>query len=311
MTRIIAKLFAIVVALTAFLPVAPLFAANIVTWISSTGSDSNPCTAALPCATFFQAINSIGAGLNGQVNCLNSFGTAESNLFFSVSVTVDCAGVYEASTPNTGAFVSDGTNQVVKIRNLTISGTTGGWPAIKVIGSGTLIIENCAFENMSGIALDIEPNGPLNLVIKNSRISNNVAGVLLKPAAGGSVTATFDGVTIVNNTGGLKTDSTNGAVKVDIANSSISYNTANGMNIIGGAGGTNMVTLKNDVIASNGQSGIVVSGASAAALVNSTVLDSNTTGATSVVSGGRILTYGNNSTIGLAGSGFTGTAPLN
>ena len=309
MIRIIAKLFAIVVALTAFLPVAPLFAANIVAWISSTGSDSNPCTAALPCATFFQAINSIGAGLNGQVNCLNSFGTAESNLFFSVSVTVDCAGVYEASTPNTGAFVSDGTNQVVKIRNLTISGTTGGWPAIKVIGSGTLIIENCAFENMSGIALDIEPNGPLNLVIKNSRVSNNTAaGVLIKPAAGGSVTATFDGVTITNNAGGLKTDTTNGAVRVDISNSTINNNANNGLIAIGGAGGQNMVSVRNDVIASNSQAGIEASGGNAAVLVNNTLLDSNTAGALSAVSGGRILTYQNNNIVGSSGTGFTGTA---
>jgi hypothetical protein len=41
------------------------------------------------------------------------------------------------------------------------------------------------------------------------------------------------------------------------------------------------------------------------------LLDSNTTGATSVVAGGRILTYGNNSIIGTPGSGFTSTTPLN
>jgi hypothetical protein len=39
------------------------------------------------------------------------------------------------------------------------------------------------------------------------------------------------------------------------------------------------------------------------------LLDSNTAGATSVVSGGRLLTYGNNHIVGSAGSGFTGTAP--
>jgi hypothetical protein len=310
MTRIIAKLFAIAVALTAFLPVAPLFAANIVAWISSTGSDSNPCTAALPCATFFQAINSIGAGLNGQVNCLPSVGTAGSNLFFSVSVTIDCAGVYEASTPNEGALVPGGTNQVVKIRNLTISGSTGGWPAMKFIGSGTLIIENCAFENMSGIALDIEPNGPLNLVVKNSRISNNAAGVLIKPAGGGSVTATFDGVTIDDNSGGgVKTDTTNGSVTVDISNSTISKNAGNGMNAVGGAGGTNMLNIRNSVIALNGTAGVQANGANAAALIDMTLLDSNASGALTTINGGRLLTYGNNHIVGSAGSGFTGTAP--
>jgi hypothetical protein len=312
MTRIIAKLFAIAVALTAFLPVAPLFAANIVAWISSTGSDSNPCTAALPCATFFQAINSIGAGLNGQVNCLPSVGTAGSNLFFSVSVTIDCAGVYEASTPNEGALVPGGTNQVVKIRNLTISGSTGGWPAMKFIGSGTLIIENCAFENMSGIALDIEPNGPLNLVIKNSRVSNNAAGVLLKPAAGGSVTASFNGITITNNSGGgLRADSSNGPITVDISDSVIAENVSNGLNITSGTGTQNdMVNIIRTTIAKNGLVGIQAGGSNAAVLLNASTLDSNTNGATLSSNGGRIISYGNNQLIGAPGSGFTGSLSL-
>jgi hypothetical protein len=209
-----------------------------------------------------------------------------------------------------------GNNQTVRIRNLTISGTGGGYPAINVGGSGTLILENCVFENFNasgaGPALDIEPTGPLNLVIRNSRVSNNAAaGVLLKPAAGGSVTATFDGVTITNNAGGLKTDSTNGIVKVDVTNSTISNNANNGLVAIGGAGGINFVTLKSDVIASNGQAGIEASGANAAVLVNNSVLDQNVAGATLVVSGGHINTYGNNSTIGSPGTGFTGTASPN
>jgi len=36
----------------------------------------------------------------------------------------------------------------------------------------------------------------------------------------------------------------------------------------------------------------------------------NLTGATSVVAGGRVVTYGNNSIVGSSGSGFTGTASL-
>jgi hypothetical protein len=81
-------------------------------------------------------------------------------------------------------------NVNVKIRNFTFNGLPGGYPAIKVLG-GTLIIENCIFENIPGNALDIEPNGAFNLVMKHSRISSNTAaGVLIKPAAGGSVTVT-------------------------------------------------------------------------------------------------------------------------
>jgi hypothetical protein len=311
MIRIVAKLFAVAVALAIFLYAAPLSAAPV-GYVSSTGNDANPCTAAQPCATLFEA-STVWGGQNGEIACLNFPSISEPDIQFIAGnvVTIDCAGVLSVTTTDIAALGLNGTG-ALKIRNLTINGQPGGYPAIKVIGSGSLILENCAFENFSGIALDIEPSGPFNLVITNSRISNNAAaGVLIKPAAGGSVTATFNGATIVNNAGGMRIDTTNGAVRADISNSTISNNANNGLIAIGGAGGTNMVTVKNDVIASNGQAGIEASGANAAVLVNNSVLDSNTTGATSAASGGRILTYGNNSTIGLAGTGFTGTAPLN
>ena len=109
---------------------------------------------------------------------------------------------------------------------------------------------------------------------------------------------------------GCNTDTTNGPVSVEVSNSTISYNANNGKAIVVGAGGPNMVSAKNDVIASNGQVGIEASGSTAAVLVNNTLLDSNTVGATSAVSSGNVLTYDNNSIIGNAGSGFTGTAPL-
>jgi hypothetical protein len=313
MIRIITRLFAVTVVLNAFFffPVAPVHAVSLLTFIASNGSDANPCTAAQPCATFNQAF-SVGSG--GQITCLNPTGFPLSQTSFglaSFSLTIDCPGTIVPGTGFGLEFLA--ANQVIKIRNLTFDGTlTDGGPAILVTGGGTMIFENCIFENLTGNGIVIEPTSALNLVIKNSRISNNAAaGVLIKPASGGSVTATFDGVTITKNAGGLKTDSTNGSVTVDIFNSTINKNANNGVVALGGAGGQNMVTLKSDVIASNGQAGIEASGASAAVLVNNAVLDSNTGGATSAVSGGRILTYGNNSTIGPAGSGFTGTAPLN
>jgi hypothetical protein len=149
-----------------------------------------------------------------------------------------------------------------------------------------------------------------SLAVDNTIVSSNGAGVLIKPDANGSVTATFDGVTIVDNTGGgVKTDSTNGLVSVDISNSNISNNAGNGMNAVGGVGGTNMLNIKNSVIARNGSAGVQANGANAAALIDMTLLDSNTAGATSAVAGGRLLTYGNNHIVGSAGSGFTGTAP--
>jgi Right handed beta helix region len=306
MIKIIAKLFVVASVLT-ILHGTPLHAA-LFTWASSTGSGTT-CDAELPCH-FFDALAATDAG--GQVNCLDSPGFNSGNIATPQSVTIDCVGSFNlfGGGPQWSLF---GTNQTFKVRNVTFTGAGGGsTTAIKITGSGTLVLENCVLENFSGIALDIEPTGPFNLFVTNSRVLNNTAaGVLIKPQAGGSVTATFDRVSITQNAGGLHTDTTNGAVRVDISNGTISNNANNGLAIVGGAGGQNMVTVSNYVIGSNTQAGIEASGVNAAVLVNNTLLDSNTGGAISAVSGGRILTYQNNRTIGLPGTGFTGTASPN
>jgi hypothetical protein len=84
----------------------------------------------------------------------------------------------------------------------------------------------------------------------------------------------------------------------------------NGLNAVGGAGGPAIFNISRSVIAKNGTAGVQVNGATAAAMIDTTLLDSNATGATAVVAGGHILTYSNNRIVGGAGSGFTGPAAL-
>jgi hypothetical protein len=314
MIRIMAKVFAVTIALIVCLSVQPSSAGNV-SYMSATGGGA--CTAASPCASFVTAMASLLPG-GGRVLCLEPVADTFSFTLGgegNAAIDVDCpAGSWAGNIAGAPIFTFIEPNLTLTFRNMAFNGVGGASGAIKVGqgGSGTLIFENCVFENFSGAAFDVEPSGAFNLVIKNSRISNNsAAGVLIKPAAGGSVRATFDGVTITNNAGGLRTDTTNGQVTVDISNSTISSNVDNGLIAIGGAGGQNMVTVKNDVIGSNGQAGIEASGATAAVLANNTLFDSNTGGAVSAISGGRILTYQNNSTIGLPGTGFTGTASPN
>jgi hypothetical protein len=135
--------------------------------------------------------------------------------------------------------------------------------------------------------------------------------MLLKPAVGGSITATLDHVTITGNTGGgIKIDTTNGPVTLDITDSTISNNGGNGLNAVGGAGGPAVFNIHNTVIAKNGVAGVQVNGTTAAAMIDTTLFDTNVSGATSVAGGGHMLTYGNNRIVGTPGSGFTGTVVL-
>jgi hypothetical protein len=311
MIRIVAKVFAVTVVLTVCLHVQPSSAGNSA-YISATGTGmaSDGCTATAPCPDFANALTSeLPSG--GRILCLGAVAVTQGVQFSLSNLTfdIDCpAGSWGA--PSGIVLSYSGTNVTITVRNMAFDGVGGSTSALKITGSGTLILENCVLENFSSTALDIEPTGALNLVIKNSRISNNGSGVLIKPAAGGSVTATFDSVTLANNAGGgLKTDSADGMVTLDIYNSTVTNNSGVGINARSG-GSLNMVSIKNSVITKNTAQGVQANGANVGVTVQTTLFDQNTSGATSVVVGGHISTYGNNSIIGSSGSGFTGTASL-
>ena len=320
MTSMKLACLALVAALFVIISAPQVQAGQNFAFVSSTGNDSNPCTAAQPCGTIFQAQQTLNSG--GQASCINSPSFLEDDIISWGSVvtfTFDCTGAVASGTPTTGGaggviFGFPASTQVVKIRNLTFNGhPNNASGAIFFSGSGTLILEKCVFENFAyGAApLQIEPTGPLNLVVRDSRISNSVAGVLIQPGSGGSVKATFDDVTITQNSGGgIKINTASGPVTVDITASEITDNSGNGLNAVSGAGGAAMFNISHSVIADNGAAGVQANGSSAAALVDTTLLDSNASGATSVVSSGRISTYGTNRIVGSSGSGFTGSASL-
>jgi hypothetical protein len=303
MIRIIAKLFAVAAVLTICFPVQSRSAGQVVAFVSATGSGT-ACTQAAPCTTIEAAAGTVIAA-GGRILCATPVEEIDPFNFLFGSFVFDCP-----SASWLGGFNATGSDVTLKFQHIGFSGL-GNSSVIQFTGSGTLIFDDCVFEDFTGTAIEIEPTGPLNLVITNSRISNNAAGVVIKPAAGGSVTATLNGVTIADNTGGgMKTDTTNGPVRVDISNSTISNNSGNGLNAVSGAGGPNMLNLSHDVIASNGSAGVQANGASSAALIDTTLLDSNTAGAISAIGGGRVLTYDNNRIVGSSGSGFTGPAAL-
>jgi Right handed beta helix region len=312
MIRTTAKSLSVVAALAALFNAGPLEAATV-TYLSSSGVPSAPCTPAQPCSYLQPALNNLDTS-GGQVSCLDSptIGDNSLNTTLPLSVTIDCVGTFPTSFANVGAIVLGGTGDVIKIRNLTINGRLGGYPGIRFTGSGSLVLENCVFEDLNGgAALDIEPTGPVTLTVTGGRISNGTAGVLLKPASGGSINATFDHVTISQNSGGgLKSDTTNGPVTIDLTNSVVSNNGGNGINAVGNAGGQNIVSIKNSIIARNGGAGVQANGASAGVLVATTLLDQNAGGATAIVNGGNMFTYGNNDVVGAIGAGFPNTAPL-
>jgi hypothetical protein len=305
--------FVIAFVLVACAHAAPAMATPpTVVYVSSTGNDTNAntgCTAAAPCATFATAINTVGPG--GQISCLNAPGVTGTSdvLSGNANFTIDCFGSLTAGS-GSAAFTFE-VATAVKIRHLTFSGAGGATSAILIQGSGSLFIEDCVFENFAGgPSLVIEPTGPFNLVIRNTRISNGAAGILIKPSSGGNVNANLDHVTIVENAGGgVHTDSSNGAVTVDVHDSIVSYNVDNGFAASNGGGGqNNLISIADTTIGENGLAGISVSGGdNVQVLVSANLFGQNINGATSISGSAFVGTFGNNRYGGVAGSGFNGT----
>ena len=278
-----------------FLPAKPGLASEL--FFSGTGSGTT-CSQSAPC-TLVEALSKAVAPAE-ELSCADS-NDASASVTISKSIIIDCAG-----TSGSLDQIIIASGATVTLRNFTIWDTT----VAITLQSGTLIMENVHIAAAASTAILANPTSSSTLVIKNSIIDNG-SGLVLKPNSGGSLSARLDHVTITGNVGGgLKIDTTNGPVIVDITDSEISSNGGNGLNAVGGAGGPAMFSIHNSVIAKNGTAGVQVNGATAAAIIDTTLLDSNTSGATSVVAGGNMLTYGNNRIVGSLGSGFTGSAPL-
>src|SRR5215207_6122369 len=98
MTKLALALIACGTALVPLLSPAPTHAQGFRTWVSSTGSDANPCTRASPCQTFAGALSN--TTINGQINCVDAgfFGGPATNVVINKSVTIDCHDVFAGMT---------------------------------------------------------------------------------------------------------------------------------------------------------------------------------------------------------------------
>jgi hypothetical protein len=288
------------VGLTAFMPAVPALAA-LDTYLSVDGIDGPTCDIKHPCLTLQNVL--LVTDAHGVVHCIDNNTLGGGTI--SNSITIDCSNTVPTLR---GAILIAGAGIDVHFRGLQLKNA-----AITFQQGAALSVENCkSSDNASGAAIFFGPSDPAKLFVSDSAFSENGSGIVIKPAPGGGVYATIVRVNITDNIGGgLKVDSSNGAVTVDLVDSVISYNGGNGVNALSGNGGfNNVINLSGDVIANNGAAGVQTSGATAAALFSTTLLDSNASGAFSAIGGGRAVTYGNNRFIGSLGTGPTGPAGL-
>jgi hypothetical protein len=152
------------------------------TWVSGVGDDANPGSRTAPCKTFAGAISKTSTG--GEIDVLDPGGFGA--LTITKAVTIDGQGRMASvlASGTTCITINAGTSSVV-LRNLHLTGGTYG---VRILGAGTVRLENCVIFNTSLNAVDFEPsNTNAVLYLKDCHIHNSLgSGLYAKPASGGT-----------------------------------------------------------------------------------------------------------------------------
>jgi hypothetical protein len=289
------KLFAAFVTGTCLFVSAEAHAQATRTWVSGVGDDVNPCSRTAPCKTFAGAISKTAAG--GEINILDpgGYGTVTITKSITIDGGNDFASILSAST--TGITINVGASDVVTIRNVSINGTSKGTSpglnGIRVIGGGTVHVENVVLAGLTQYGIDFAPGAAATLYVNNTTIQEaGSRAVYLHPGAGVSGRATLQDVRITNSGAGVYVaDGTRATLrKVQVSGSANNGIEANS------TGGIATINL-DGVLVSGNDYGLVANGSNAVIRISDVGVYDNSVGM-ALFSGGAIFSYANNRNAG-------------
>jgi hypothetical protein len=199
-------------ALVPLLQAAPTLAAGATrTFVSATGSDSNPCSFGQPCRSLVVAYAATVAG--GEIVALDAAGYG--SLTITGPISIVGAEPISVTVPNstTGITVSAGASDIIILKNFHINGggTANANTGIQLT-SGRLVLQNSTLKLLgTGLALVSSTKSD---VMSTDIIGNNV-GILTSGT--GSVSSVFPpaGPTQVRIYGGSLVDNTTAVVMND------------------------------------------------------------------------------------------------
>jgi hypothetical protein len=252
-------------------------AQNTRSFVSSTGSDSNPCTLAAPCRSFQRAHNVTNAG--GEVDALDSAGYGTLNITKAISIIGNGqAGILATCNFCVGVFLNAGGTDAVNLSGLVIEGAGTGNTGIQYGIGASLSIENCVIRGFTfaGIYQITDANNAL--LVSDTLISDSsgATGIFIAPS-GGTPTALINRVTVTNHKDGLVSVAV-GTSKLTVRDSLFSYNSNNGINLSPTGFNSALATFNHVEVDGNGNDGILVSGGSSTGTVNATVSESVASG---------------------------------
>jgi hypothetical protein len=287
MTRTI--FVAVALALAVTLPAVPAHAQSIRTFVSTTGSDSNPCSLIAPCRHFSAAVTATAAG--GEVDALEP--GAYGSFTISQAITIEGQGWSYVAPPVNGAAitVSAGSGNVI-LRGVLLNGAAvANSVGILVSAVGSLSVRDSAMQFFSEAGIAI--NASSQVSVSNSVISDNGEEGIVLEGFSGTVNCVLDHVLIENNAYyGLEVTSYfSAAANVTVSDSVISNN-AQGKGIY--ATGTTQpvyVAVRRSNISNNSTG--VQADSNAVVRLSQSVITGNATGWT-ITNGGSVASTSDN-----------------
>jgi hypothetical protein len=162
------------------LSISSAYAQNNRSFVATTGSDTNDCTAGHDCRTFTRAISVTNAG--GEIIALTAGGYG--SLFINKSVTVTAAnGSASITTSGSDAItVSAGSTDRVALRGLNLILTGPNDVGIYAPSFGTLSIENCSV-NGGDIGIAVHASATSMATIVDTVVRNADIGLFVQSRA--------------------------------------------------------------------------------------------------------------------------------
>jgi Right handed beta helix region len=273
-------------------------AADAILYVSTSGSNSNPCTLAKPCRSLQYAISKTPAG--GELHVLDS-GFYGNNATVNKSMTINGNGY----TVTLGAPITvNSGGATVALRGLALNGQGGTQQGIDVIAAARVHIERCLVYGYSLIGVSLESQDT-EVFVSDTIVRDNDGPGVVDTSTGASTLTVDNSQFNGNGSWGLSTiveatvtrssavgNSVGFAAfqgRMTITSSTAAQNTSIGIHANVGS----EVTLESVVSHGNG-TGLTVATGSAARISNSTFTDN----ATGIANGGAVETRGNNTVRG-------------
>jgi hypothetical protein len=287
------------------------------TFVSVSGSDSNPCSASQPCRSFGQALTQTVPG--GDITVVTPGGYGPVTITQAVAIVNDGVGevAVTAASGNDAITINAGPGDIVTLRGLTIVGNTVGGQGIHGVtfnSGATLNMQNCVVRGFSSAGINLLPTGSSTFNLSNIILANDgTNGVGLEPIGTATTnTGYFERIQssgnfgLANNGTGIFVIGsfvTGGTVTATIADS-VANGNSTGIFVQSASGkAATTVTIVNTRMIDNTKDGIGLSGTGATAFLSGSTISGNALNGYRIGSGAVLKSFQDNAIVDTANTG--------